>query len=183
MKAMASQHTGISLEEFEKLPEDGYRHELSNGILVREPRPGARHGRVLMNVARQLDSFVRAHDLGVVLVESGFVLQREPNTVRGPDISFIAKKRLPDGLPTGFVPFAPDLAIEILSPSNAASEIERKVIEYLDAGAAMVWLIDPETRSVRSYRGHEAVLIRQDGALTGDALLPGFVLPLQDVFE
>ena len=180
---MAHTQAGMSLEEYEQLPDDGYRHELSNGMLVREPPPGARHGRVVTNVLRILDAYVRQHALGSVFVETGYLLSRQPATVRGADISFIATHRLPAELPVGFLSIPPDLAIEVLSPSNTASEIERKVLEYLDAGAAMVWVIDPETRSARSYRGVEALLIREDGALTGDAVLPGFVMQLNDVFD
>jgi Uma2 family endonuclease len=182
MKAMSSVHPGMSLKQFEALPDDGYHHELSKGTLIREPPPGARHSRVVMNVARELEAFVGACNLGMVLLECGYVLDREAGTVRAPDISFIAHEHLPAELPVGFLGFAPDLAIEVLSPSNAASEIERKVIEYLDAGAAMVWVIDPETRSARSYRGNEAMLIREDDMLLGDAVLPGFELALSVVF-
>src|SRR5688572_24974772 len=107
---MAHTQAGMSLEEFEQLPDDGYRHELSNGMLVREPRPGARHGRVVTNVLRILDAYVRPHALGSVFVETGYLLSRQPATVRGPDISFIATHRLPTELPVGLLSIPPDLA-------------------------------------------------------------------------
>jgi Uma2 family endonuclease len=178
---MAHEPHGMTLEEYEQLPDDGCIHELSEGMLVREPLPGARHGYVAGKVFGALNAYVQTHDLGSVFMETGYVLKNEPKTVRGPDISFIAKTRLPAELPSGFFTLAPDLAIEILSPSNTASEIERKVLEYLDAGTLMVWVIDPETRTARSYRGNEALIVRADGELAAREVVSGFTLRLSDV--
>lgn len=133
----ASQDPEITLEEYEHLPDEPeYIVEVSRGRLVRQPRPGARHGRIATQIGHALYEFVRSHELGSVELESGFVLAHQPLVIRGPDVAFIARSRLPDTVPVGFWPFAPDLAVEVLSPSNTASAIEAKILEYLDAGTA-----------------------------------------------
>ena len=172
----------MTAAEFERLPEDPYyRYELSKGRLVREPRPGARHGRVAFELASVLREFVRAHDLGSVEMETGFQLSEDPVIVRGPDVAFIARGRLPAEVPTGWWPFAPDLAIEVISPSNTASEIETKVLEYLDAGTRMVWVIDPESRTARIYAGNEARIVREDEDLYAGDVVRNFSVPLRSI--
>ena len=102
-------------------------------------------GRVAGNVFAELRAYVSAHDLGSVETECGFRLSEDEPTVRGPDVAFIARDRLPAQIPGGFWPFAPDLAIEVASPSNSLSDLQQKVLEYFDAGSRMVWVIDPQT--------------------------------------
>src|SRR5687767_942810 len=97
----------LTLAEYEQLPDDPrFRDEVSRGRLVREPRPGARHGWVAVEVCSSLRAFVREHDLGAVVMECGFLLAVSPLTVRGPDAAFISKQRLPPEVPRGFWPFA-----------------------------------------------------------------------------
>lgn len=175
----------LSLEEFEGLPEeDAYRLELVRGRLVREPRPGARHGVLMARLGARLLRHVEENRLGVVCMDFSVVLSTEPPTVRGPDIAFIAGDRLPpEDVPTGFLRMAPDLAAEILSPSNTASEVQEKVLEYLDAGTRLVWVIDPQTRVVNTYRSRTDVrLLGELDELDGGEVLPGFRLPVKDLF-
>lgn len=172
----------LTVDEYQQLPDDpAYIDELSKGRLVREPRPGARHGRVALAIERVLNEFVTRHGLGSVEMESGFLLSEEPRTVRGPDVAFISQERLPAEVPVGFWPFAPDLAIEVLSPSNTASEIETKVLEYLDAGSRMVWVIDPESRTARIYQGNEARIVREHEELYAGDVVDNFSIPLRSV--
>jgi Uma2 family endonuclease len=172
----------LTLEEYQQLPNDpAYIDELSKGRLVREPRPGARHGRVAFAVAQALSEFVARHGLGSVEMETGFLLAEDPWTVRGPDVAFIARDRLPAEVPVGFWPFAPDLAIEVVSPSNTASEIETKVLEYLDAGSRMVWVIDPESRTARICQGNEARIVREHEELFAGDVVAGLRIPLRSV--
>lgn len=169
----------LTLEEYQQLPNDpSYIDELSKGRLIREPRPGARHGIIAFEVATLLREFVRKHELGAVVMETGFRLGDNPPVVRGPDVAFISRNRLPAQIPTGWWPFAPDLVIEIASPSNTTSEMETKVLEFLDAGTRMVWIIDPETRTGRIYVGNEAHIIREAGVLSGGDVVPGFSVSL-----
>src|SRR5690606_38573583 len=122
-------------------PGGPYRLELVRGRVVRAPRPGVLHGRLLLRLARLLDDFVEAGGLGVVVVEAGTLLERDPDTVRGPDIAFYSHARIPEsGYATTYWG-PPDLAVEIASPGNRVGEIQERVKGYLDAGVRLVWVI------------------------------------------
>ncbi len=175
----------LTLEEFERLPEeDGFDLELVRGRLVREPAPAPRHGQLSIELGAGLHVFARAHELGAVLANVGFVLAEEPPTVRAPDLAFVARERIPpEGFDAGFWHVAPDLAVEILSPSNRYSEIQEKVTEYLEAGSRLVWVVDPRKRSVTVYRSrHDVRVLTGREELDGDPVLEGFRLPLGDLF-
>lgn len=176
----------VTLEEFQRMPEeDEYRVELVRGRIVREPLPGARHGWLTGMLVERLGSFAREKGLGIVVTETGFLLNVEPPTVRGPDAAFIARENLPAALPPrGFWTVAPDLAVEVVSPSNTAGEMQEKVLEYLECGARLVWVVDPATRSVAAYRSREDIrLLTAGDALEGGDVLPGFRLSLSELFE
>ena len=119
-------------EEYACLPDDdGYRDELSRGRLVREPQPQARPGRVQLSTGAELRRFVKQHGLGYVTVESGYILERGPDTVRGPDVAFVSRDRYSEDLPRGWPEFGPDLVVEILSPSDRLSRMAVKVAQDL----------------------------------------------------
>lgn len=175
----------LRLEEYARLPEeDAFLLELSRGLLVREPRPGARHGAIVLNVVQELNPFVREHGLGRVVIEAGFLLTVDPPTVRGPDVAFISAARLPDGpLPDGFWSLAPDLAVEVVSPSNSAGNMQEKVLQYLDAGSREVWVVQPNTRTIEVWRpGVGMRVVRDDGTLDGGDIIPGLRLAVADLF-
>lgn len=174
----------LTLDEFESLAEDTHRLELSRGLLVREPQPGAQHGVVVVNVLRQLDEWVRGHDAGRVVVEAGFLLTVDPPTVRRPDAAYVSFERWPPGsVPEGFWPFAPELAVEVVSPSNAASEMQEKVLGYLEAGTLIVWVVQPRTRTVEVWRpGIDVKIVWEHQTLDGGKLLPGFELAVAELF-
>jgi Uma2 family endonuclease len=172
-----------SLEEFQQLhDDDGYRTELSRGMLVREPPPGGRHGWLCADLFRTLDRFVTENKLGKVLIETGFRLAMDPPTVRGPDIAFIAAQRIPQGIPAGFWELAPDLAVEVVSPSDRWSQVQDKVFDYLDAGTRLVWVVEPAKKRVIVYgaRGEVSVLGESDVVDGGD-VLPGFSVRAGDL--
>ena len=153
----------------------GKRSELVRGVLyVREPA-GDRHSRVVMNLTLRLGAHVEARGLGQLFAaETGFTLSQTPDTVRAPDIAFIRRERLPD-VTTGFLQIAPDLVVEVLSPSDRPGETLAKVDDWLKAGAQLVWVIDPERRQALVYRLDGTVSILEDeGALEGESVLPGF---------
>lgn len=175
----------LTLEQFERLPEeDEFLLELVRGRVVREPRPGGRHGRVTMRIAWLVESFARERELGWTLVDTGFLLSDDPPTVRGPDVAFLTRENLPaTGAPTGFWRRPPDLAVEVVSPSNAAVEIQNKVLEYLAAGTRLVWVVDPATESATAYRSRDEIRVLTGGdVLDGDDVLPGFRLELARLF-
>lgn len=185
----SSTPTGIALltlEEYERLPdEDGYSLELAAGRLVREPRPGARHGVIVGDLFRVLDSFVRERGLGRVVIETGFLLAEDLPTVRGPDVAFISAERLPAGpVPEGFWRLAPDLAVEVVSPSDSAAEIQEKVLQYLDAGTLAVWVVQPRTRTVEVWQPDADVhVVREEETLDGGDVLPGWRMEMKNLFD
>jgi Uma2 family endonuclease len=173
----------VSAEEFFAYP-DPKHSELVRGVpRISEP-PGGVHGRLAMKLAARLDEHVSRLGLGTVLVEAGYVLQRTPDTVRGPDVSFLSITRLPpDRIPEQFIPCAPDLAVEILSPTDRWSEIEEKVAEYLAGGARRVWLVEPrERRVIVRYPDRPPKVIGSDDILDGEEVVPGFALAVAELF-
>lgn len=168
------------------LPDDGMRHELVDGELHTMSPAGYRHGRVAGVVVRALGTFVHEQGLGDVLSsETGFVLRRDPDTVRAPDAAFVRADRIAalDDV-TGFAEIAPDLVAEVLSPSDRASEVTSKALAWLDAGVRLVWVVDPDARLVTAYRpdGVVALVRGTDAVLDGGEVLPGFALPLAGLF-
>jgi Uma2 family endonuclease len=156
--------------------------ELVRGLLVVRELPDFRHGRVTMELAGRLDAHARAGDLGRILPEVGFKVASDPVTVRGPDIAFIRRDRLPDPEPAGFPDFAPDLVVEVLSPGDRPGEILAKVADWLSAGTRLVWVVDPLRRVARVYRqdGSETI-VTAEAALEGEEVLPGFACPLETI--
>ena len=135
-------------------------------------------------MAQLLMNFVESYPWGVVLgAETGFVIASNPDTVRAPDAAFIRADRVSDGLPQGFFPAAPDLAVEVLSPDDRASEVLAKVEDWLGAGCRAVWVVDPKTRTVAVYRATgEAVILKTTDTLTGGDILPGLEIPVGKIF-
>jgi Uma2 family endonuclease len=177
--------TGVAIEEFERWPkEDAYHVELVRGMIVREPRPGALHGRITAILTQHLGVWADSTGLGIVLNDMGFVTENDPPSVRGPDVAYVSHGRMPGtGYADGFWRFGPDLAVEVLSPSNRPKEIQEKVREYLAVGSRLVWVVDPRRRIVTVYdAAGGSHTIDKDGALSGDDVLPGFTLPLSRVF-
>ena len=173
----------LTIEEFEGLPDDGWRMELVRGRVVREPPAGFDHGDVAFGIGMLLRAFVQEHGLGrVVGTDTGFILFDKPPTVRAPDIAFVREDRL--GFDRRrFAPLAPDLAVEVLSSSNTLSEIYEKVLDYLSAGTRLVWVADPDTRTVTVYRSRDEIrLLRAGDEIDGADVLPGFRRRVSDLF-
>jgi Uma2 family endonuclease len=157
--------------------------ELVRGVLiVREP-PGGRHGSVTMNLTLQLGTHVQRERAGQLFAaETGFTLFRGPDTVRAPDIAFVRRERVPDPIPVGYAELAPDLVVEVLSPRDRPGETLAKVGDWLEAGARLVWVIDPERRIARIYRADGSqTTITAEGQLDGEEVLPGFTCPLAGI--
>lgn len=176
----------ITAEEFARLPEpaDGSKQELIQGELVTMPPPGFRHGVVQLNIGSLLRDHVRSHKLGRVTVESGLVTERDPDTVRGPDVAFWSDVRLPlDQMPEGYPEIAADLCVEVLSPSDSHKYVQEKVREYLDRGVRMIWIVDPEVRTLTVYRSRKDVCILEEtDTLSDEDVLPGFSCKVAEIF-
>lgn len=144
-------------------------------------------GRFASRLDRALGQYADEHNLGEVYVaEPGFILKPEPDAViRVPDIAFVRTERIPPPEEqTGFWNIAPDLAVEVISPSETAAEIQAKVHDYLEAGTALIWLVYPQTQTVVEYRSlREIVQYGRDDTLEGGTVLPGFRYPLTRLFR
>ncbi len=169
----------LTAEDLPYLTDDDRRCELVAGELIREPPPGADHGGIAATLIGRLFAFVHGRNVGRVFAETGFVLAHHPDTVRAPDAAFVSAQRIRDATRRGpYVVGAPDLAVEILSPSNTHEETIEKVHEYLAAGGGAVWVIDPRRQRVTVHRpGHEPRRLARDETLDGAPVLgPGLGL-------
>jgi Uma2 family endonuclease len=174
----------MTAEELFELPDDGLRHELVEGELRTMTPAGFQHGDVALELAFHVKAFVREHGLGKVLAaETGFVLGRAPDTVRAPDVAFVRSDRVPAGRERRFAELAPDLVAEVTSPADRVAEVNAKVGQWLDAGVRLVWVVDPETEVVVVHHPDGlARVLRGDDVLDGGDVLPGFRLPLPELF-
>jgi Uma2 family endonuclease len=175
----------MTLKKFQRLPEsDEFLYELDAGLLVREPRPARAHGTAVILTGMHLAQYALENG-GMVTSETGYVLEEDPDTLRGPDVAYTRRDpALYGGGPDGFIRGAPDLAVEVLSPSNRWTEIRRKIDQYFAAGARMVWIVDPQSKSVTVHpsadRSHT---ISRDGSLDGGDVLPDLRLPVAELFR
>lgn len=164
----------------------GQRLELSEGELIAMTPAGGKHGVITLNIGSAVRAFVREHRLGfVTAAETGYILARNPDgrdTVRAPDVGFIAAARLPEGLSDGYVPFAPDLAVEVVSPGDDADDLQLKVTQYLRAGTRLVLLIYPRSQTVVAWTPDRTETLSSGQIISGGDVLPGFSLPVEDVF-
>jgi Uma2 family endonuclease len=167
------------------MPDDGYRYELVKGELKKMSPSGHKHGRVTINVTTPLDKHVRANDLGVVYAaETGFILSSDPDTVLAPDVAFVSRKRIQEvGDVEGYWPGAPDMVVEVISPSDTYTEVEEKVVQWLNAGVRMVLVVDPRRRIATVYRSLTDITILTEGAtIDGGDVVPGWKMQVDDLF-
>lgn len=161
------------------------RYELTEGRLIEMSPPGSEHGLIVFSISLVIGNYVKQKKLGKVFAaETGFRLSRNPDTVRAPDVAFVSSARLPRPLPRGYMDLAPDLVVEVVSPSDDADDMQLKIKEWLDAGAKMVCYVYPSSRQVVIYRSLRDVRVLTDAdALLGDDVLPDFSLPVNEIFE
>jgi Uma2 family endonuclease len=174
----------VTAEEFEQIQDGDHRWELVAGRVIKMSPPGARHGVIAVRLAEFLGYHVRTTGLGFVMGEAGYRLASNPDTVRGPDLSFVRKDRVPaSGIPEGFWPGAPDLVIEILSPDNHPRQVREKTATYFALGSQVVWVVDPRRKQVSVHDVHGDVRIMGIGdTLEGGTLLPGFLCAVDSIF-
>jgi Uma2 family endonuclease len=179
------EHPGMTAEELFELPDDGLRHELVEGELRTTTPAGFEHGRVAARILARVLDHADEHELGSVLAaETGFVLGRDPDTVRAPDVPFVAADRLPTQPEPGFGRIVPDLVVEVVSPWDRASEVSSTAAMWLDAGVRLVWVVDPQARLASVHHpGGQVTVLREDGVLEGEGVLPGFRLPSATLFR
>ncbi len=175
----------LTAEEYALRPDPGHPEELVRGRVVLTPPPKPRHGYLCNKAGRLLGNFCEEHHLGWVFNnDTGVVTERNPDTVRGADVAFYSFARLPEGpLPDSYPAVAPDLIIEVLSPTDRWPKILMKVGEYLDAGTSLVLVLDDDSRQAHAFRPDGVQILRSDDDLSIPEILPGFVVPLRRFFE
>jgi Uma2 family endonuclease len=177
----------ITAEEFARMPNppDGSKQELVRGEIVTMPPPGFRHGTTQVNAAFMLKTYAKTVRPGHVTVESGVITETGPDTVRGPDVSYWSYERMPkDDAPVVYANIAPDVVVEVRSPSNTDEKITKKVREYFAGGARLVWIADPEDRTVTVYRQPgDGRVLWDDATLTGEDVLPEFSCKVSELFD
>jgi len=180
---MATTQQITTAEQLLQAPGSG-RCELLLGELVMMTPTGFEHGRVTGRIHTRLENLVEQQSLGVVTgAETGFQIGHDPDTVRAPDVGFVSTERVPPTPTAGFFQGAPDLAVEVLSPNDRASEVLAKVQDWLGAGCRLVWGIDPGTRTVSVHNSPSQVIVLGDSdELTGGEVLPDFRVPVAEIF-
>ena len=174
----------ITANELLLMPRDGNRYELIRGVLVQKMPTGDRHRITVSRFDTALSIWSDERDYGSVGAgEPGYLLDRDPDTVCAPDVVWIAPGRVPEGT-QGYPELAPDLAVEVKSPSNSNSEMAAKAAMWLSYGSKEVWVANPETTTVTIYRsGADPVTLGEDDTLDGGDLLPGFTTPVWRLFR
>ena len=175
----------MTAEELLAMPRgDGRKYELIRGVLVEKVPTGRPHAVVVTLIAIVLGSFVLSRDLGEVHTgEPGYLLEIGPDTVRAPDVAWIASGRVPEGT-RGYPNLAPDLAVEVKSPGNSHPEMRRKAEMWLSFGTRQVWVADPDTTTITVYRpGVDPVELGEDDTIDGGELLPDFSTPVWSLFR
>ena len=175
----------ITADQLFYMPQDGCRYELIAGELRMMTPAGWKHGATGSRLDYLLRRHVQDHDLGIVFSgDTGFLLARDPDTVRAPDVAFVGNERIPASEPEeAFWPGAPDLAVEIVSPRDTTGQIDEKVRQWLDAGAAMVWVVNPRWQTVTVYRSATDIrIVTENEDLVGDDVVPGFRCVVRDIF-
>jgi Uma2 family endonuclease len=177
--------TPVTAEQLLHMAGDGCRYELIAGELHKMSPGGWRHGDVGGWLHAMLGSYLVEHRIGkLFFAETGFILGRDPDTVRAPDIAFVHKDHLPANLPEDtFWPGAPDLAVEVVSPGDTYREVDDKAKAWLSAGAQVVWVVNPLLRTVSVYRpGARLATLTENDVLDGYDVLPGFRCRVDEIF-
>lgn len=167
------------------LPSGDVRYELYDGRLVLMSPPGFRHGRAGAEIAARLHLLGEQPGHGLATDEVGVLLRRNPDTLVGADLAFIAAKSLPVRLsPEGYLETIPELVVEVRSKNDTGPEVESKVREYLAAGVELVWVADPDARTVTAHRPNQSSQVfAATDTLTADPVIPGFAVPVAELFR
>jgi Uma2 family endonuclease len=183
MKTALKIETGqtYTVDEYMALPDDGNRYELIEEELVEMPGPNIKHGKITGLLFGEIRDFLKENPLGTVINNMAFQLNRKNAPL--PDLAFVKAERFTNLDESKAFPGAPDLAVEVMSPTDKWSDVSKKVRLYLDNGASMVWIVDPFDLAVNVYKPprHRQLLL-ESANLTGEPLIPGFVYPVKNLF-
>jgi Uma2 family endonuclease len=173
----------LTAEEFAQLPghEDA---ELIDGEVTEVMPPNPIHGGIAAEITMHLKLWARQNQAGMVGVEGGFIVRRNPDRVRGPDVWFIQADRVPEPKPEGFWAIAPNLVVEIISSSDTVEVLKEKLEDYFAAGTQLIWLIYPRFKQVEAHTPDGIMRIfRVDDLLEAKELIPGFQCVINELLE
>lgn len=176
----------VTAEELEAIPDDGFQYELIEGVVRRMAPASFRPSNLAVRVTIRIGAYAEAHRLGEITgADGGYVLARDPDTVLAPDVAFVRADRLPSAAEQEHFPeLAPDLVVEVISPSDRMKDVNEKVDRYLAAGVPLVWVFHPRQTNVTVHRRGRPVLTLEAGdVVDGEDILPGFQLPVADIFQ
>jgi len=182
---MTTQSRLLTADELAALPTEGLRLELVRGELVAMPPTQGDHGTSAMRLGALVGHYILTHDLGeVYAAETGFLIERNPDTVRAPDFAFIAKERVtPETDAPTWVPVVPDLVVEVVSSGDRESGVATKVQMWLDAGVRLVWVVYPQRREVLIHHpGRPPAVLAVSDTISGEEVVPGFSCLVAQVF-
>lgn len=183
---MATDTKLMTADDLLRLYSEGVRGELIRGVLHETMPTGQEHGEVAMNLGARVWNFVKPRKLGrLTASDAGVWLEHDPDTVREPDVAFFSAGKIPPGVRvTGYSEAVPDLVAEIVSPSDSRRAVRDKAWMWIGHGVRMVWVVDPDTRTVDVYRSDEGVLtLEESDLLSGMDVLPGFSCVVRAVFD
>ena len=172
----------MTAEEFMNLDDDSHRHALIKGELLTMPLPKHVHGRVTANLTILLGQHAKANNLGEVVAESGYKLESDPDTVLGPDVSFVSRERV-DQADDRYYDGPPDLAVEVLSPGDRKGYVERKIALWLETGTRSVWLVNPRRRTVEVISSLDDRRTLHETDELVDDTVPGFRVRVSEIFD
>lgn len=175
----------MTAEELFMMPHGDFRYDLVKGELRKMSPAGSEHGMIAARLTAALVQHVLENELGEVFgAETGFKLASNPDTVRGPDVSFVREERIPEmGITQKFWDGPPDLAVEVVSPGDSFDEVDEKIQDYLSAGTRAVWIISPKRKTVSIHRaGAETITLTENEMLDGQDIIPGFQYSVTKLF-
>ena len=174
----------ITADELLRMPDDGNRYELIRGNLKKMPLRGGFHGKLTGFVGGELGAYARANGLSTVYAaDTGFLLETDPDLVLAPDVAFIRRERQRLGDTARYIPIAPDLAVEVISPSDRLTQVHEKALEWLAHGVRMVIVVNPRNRTVQVYRSPtDVVTLTEADTLDGGDVVPGWRMAVADIF-
>jgi Uma2 family endonuclease len=175
----------MTADELLAMPDDGFVYELINGELIKVSPPGHEHGLVTMNIAGPLYDYAKKKSLGqVYAAETGFLIEQNPDSVRTADVAFVRRERIEKaGQVQGYWIGPPDLVVEVISPSDTVRRVEGKVAQWLKSGARRIWVVSPKMHTVTVYRSlTEIVVLTKNDTLDGGDVVPGFQIPIAEIF-
>ena len=174
----------MTADELLGMSDDGNRYELIRGNLKKMPLRGGFHGKLTGFIGGELGAHARANGLGVVYAaDTGFLLETDPDLVLAPDVAFIRRERQRLGDTARYIPVAPDLAVEVISPSDRLTQVHEKALEWLAHGVRIIIVVNPRNRTVQVYRSPTdiATLTEADTLESGD-VVPGWRMAVADIF-